>query len=465
MKSSSGNALFRAHSQGRRRRSTANDAALATYALQHVVTEGTGTAAALGRPVAGKTGTAENYVDAWFCGYTPQLAACVWVGYPKNETTPMQNIDGFPQVFGGTIPAAHLARLHGEGHGRHAGDGLPDAGLLRLRHASRRARCRRALAVAEPVAVARAPRRRPSPSPSPSPSRFAVDLAASGLRCGAGSRRSTDQGVGLACAFADSSTSYGSDAVTVVPRPGRLRTVNVPPPSSVRSRIEASPTFPLRRKSRARDGSNPEPVVAHLDVQDAARAADADLDRRTRWRACPRSSAPPARRGRRAISTSSGTAWSAPPSTVTTMPRSVSARRAQLSNGRDEAALVQQRRPKVAHQPAEALGLVRQLARTLASMSAASLGVAGRHHHLDRLQRQRGRRDALDRAVVDVARDAVALGLDRRVRPPEQPRAVLVAVLQELEQRADRLVGDPRRGHVADEQQRARWVAGQLRRP
>ena len=37
------------------------------------------------RPAAGKTGTAENSVDAWFCGYTPQLATCVWVGYPKAE--------------------------------------------------------------------------------------------------------------------------------------------------------------------------------------------------------------------------------------------------------------------------------------------------------------------------------------------------------------------------------------------
>ena len=42
--------------------------------LQGVVTSGTGTAAALpGRAVAGKTGTTENYGDAWFVGYTPQI--------------------------------------------------------------------------------------------------------------------------------------------------------------------------------------------------------------------------------------------------------------------------------------------------------------------------------------------------------------------------------------------------------
>jgi penicillin-binding protein 1A len=75
------------------------------YALQGVVQHGTGTAAALGaRPVAGKTGTAENFQDAWFCGYVPQLATCVWVGYPGGEI-PLNNVEGVPQVFGGSLPA------------------------------------------------------------------------------------------------------------------------------------------------------------------------------------------------------------------------------------------------------------------------------------------------------------------------------------------------------------------------
>ncbi|HMC37627.1 MAG TPA: transglycosylase domain-containing protein, partial [Actinomycetota bacterium] len=81
-----------------------NTADLATVALEGVIQKGTGTAANIGRPAAGKTGTAESFQDAWFCGYTPQLVTCVWVGYPKGEI-PLHNIDGFADVFGGSIPA------------------------------------------------------------------------------------------------------------------------------------------------------------------------------------------------------------------------------------------------------------------------------------------------------------------------------------------------------------------------
>ena len=76
-----------------------------TLALQAVVSGGTGYVANLGsRPVAGKTGTANENVDAWFCGYTVQLATCVWVGWPQGEI-PLENIMGVPSVYGGTIPA------------------------------------------------------------------------------------------------------------------------------------------------------------------------------------------------------------------------------------------------------------------------------------------------------------------------------------------------------------------------
>jgi penicillin-binding protein 1A len=75
-----------------------------TYALEGVIQHGTGTAAYFGRPAAGKTGTAEGFQDAWFCGYVPQLATCVWVGYPKAEIS-LYNVEGVGAVFGGSLPA------------------------------------------------------------------------------------------------------------------------------------------------------------------------------------------------------------------------------------------------------------------------------------------------------------------------------------------------------------------------
>jgi penicillin-binding protein 1A len=84
---------------------TENTAALVTSLLQNVVTGGTGRQAQLSdRPVAGKTGTTENYGDAWFVGYTPQLVAAVWVGYP-NTLRPMLTEYHGDAVAGGTFPA------------------------------------------------------------------------------------------------------------------------------------------------------------------------------------------------------------------------------------------------------------------------------------------------------------------------------------------------------------------------
>ncbi len=80
-------------------------AATVNSILEGVVREGTGTRAALSdRPAAGKTGTTTNYGDAWFVGYTPQLVAAVWVGYP-NTLVPMTTEFGGDPVAGGTYPA------------------------------------------------------------------------------------------------------------------------------------------------------------------------------------------------------------------------------------------------------------------------------------------------------------------------------------------------------------------------
>ena len=80
-------------------------AAAVSAILQRVVREGTGTRAALpDRPAAGKTGTTENYGDAWFVGYTPQLVTAVWVGYP-DKLVPMTTQFHGDSVAGGTFPA------------------------------------------------------------------------------------------------------------------------------------------------------------------------------------------------------------------------------------------------------------------------------------------------------------------------------------------------------------------------
>jgi membrane peptidoglycan carboxypeptidase len=77
-----------------------------TNVLQGVVEEGTGTKAKLAdRAVAGKTGTSQDYGNAWFVGYTPTLSTAVWMGY-KDRPRPLRNIRGIGRVAGGTIPAA-----------------------------------------------------------------------------------------------------------------------------------------------------------------------------------------------------------------------------------------------------------------------------------------------------------------------------------------------------------------------
>jgi penicillin-binding protein 1A len=57
-----------------------------TAMLEEVIQFGTGIAAkALKRPAAGKTGTTQDYTDAWFIGYTPQITSGVWVGYDDKQ--------------------------------------------------------------------------------------------------------------------------------------------------------------------------------------------------------------------------------------------------------------------------------------------------------------------------------------------------------------------------------------------
>ncbi len=82
------------------------------HVLEQVVTRGTGAEARIGRPVAGKTGTSDDWKDAWFVGSTPQLTTAVWVGFVTPE--PMLPPRTREKITGGTWPARIFA-LYMEG--------------------------------------------------------------------------------------------------------------------------------------------------------------------------------------------------------------------------------------------------------------------------------------------------------------------------------------------------------------
>lgn len=82
---------------------------LATDIMKGVIERGTGTSADIGRPAAGKTGTTQEYRDAWFVGYTPDLVTAVWVGYPEGQKE-MTSVHGIA-VTGGSFPAKIWAKF------------------------------------------------------------------------------------------------------------------------------------------------------------------------------------------------------------------------------------------------------------------------------------------------------------------------------------------------------------------
>ena len=89
-----------------------------TRLLHDNIVEGTGTGAYTGCPgQAGKTGTTDEYTDAWFAGYQPNLATVVWVGYPESNDISMSSVHG-TIVLGGTFPAEIW-------HGLYSGAGVP----------------------------------------------------------------------------------------------------------------------------------------------------------------------------------------------------------------------------------------------------------------------------------------------------------------------------------------------------
>jgi penicillin-binding protein 1A len=75
----------------------------ATRILRENMQAGTATRAAISCPAAAKTGTTDDFTDAWLDGFTPHLSTSVWVGYP-NSKVPMMDVHGI-QVNGGSLPA------------------------------------------------------------------------------------------------------------------------------------------------------------------------------------------------------------------------------------------------------------------------------------------------------------------------------------------------------------------------
>ena len=96
------------HSIGGRRVLTGDQAAVATGVLRRVVESGTASMfhdldEEIGRPSAGKTGTTDDYVDAWYVGYTPRLCTSVWIGYPEGRRS-MVGVHGLEEPNGETLP-------------------------------------------------------------------------------------------------------------------------------------------------------------------------------------------------------------------------------------------------------------------------------------------------------------------------------------------------------------------------
>jgi penicillin-binding protein 1A len=88
----------------------------ATQILEKNVQGGTGTKAQIGCPAAGKTGTVDNFTDAWFVGYTPRLVTSVWVGHPK-DPYPLG-----PNAQGGAIAAPIWGAYMKQAKGKFCGD-------------------------------------------------------------------------------------------------------------------------------------------------------------------------------------------------------------------------------------------------------------------------------------------------------------------------------------------------------
>jgi penicillin-binding protein 1A len=112
-----GRELYRRQGSGKGRVVAAHHVGLMNAMLQDAIASGTGKAARLNRPAAGKTGTSQNFRDAWFIGYSADLVAGVWMGNDDGE--PMK------QVTGGGLPALLWRDFMAEAHAGRPARPLP----------------------------------------------------------------------------------------------------------------------------------------------------------------------------------------------------------------------------------------------------------------------------------------------------------------------------------------------------
>ena len=159
-----------------------------TEAMQGVVDEGTGTAARQPFPVYGKTGTTDDFTNAWFTGCTRTLCIAVWMGYDRpylnHGRTPhsMVNVAGHPGgVYGGTLPAEIFARTWSDyrilqqPHGSLSQPPSPSAAPPTTQatqavppRATSEPRRNQQSSKPSPSATQNSPAQTPSPTPSPS---------------------------------------------------------------------------------------------------------------------------------------------------------------------------------------------------------------------------------------------------------------------------------------------------------
>jgi len=104
-----GRGLYARTGSGPGRVVDARHAAAMSAMLTEAVRSGTGRAARIGRPVAGKTGTSQNFRDAWFVGYSAELVTGVWLG--NDDGRPMKS------VTGGGLPARLWGAFMADAHG------------------------------------------------------------------------------------------------------------------------------------------------------------------------------------------------------------------------------------------------------------------------------------------------------------------------------------------------------------